>query len=305
MRKALRKCDLNLLLVLESLDQHRHVSRCAEAMGLTQSAISHALKRLRVQFEDPLFIRGGNGLEPTALTQSLIPQIRNVLDQSETLFLHHMPFDPATTKKHFVIGMPDFVSIAFAEALTEAILRQAPHAGITITYADRYNARSALEARDIDLVISEFSNDLPKNIALETLFSGTSYVYANSVHPLSGQTRIGMKEYVEADHMKISVAGNMQNLMDEKYKSLGITRHIKLSLPSHSIVRKIMPLHPVLFTVGDFLVPYYDFDADVTRLETSFTMPKYSISMAWHRRDDHNAAHVWLRNLVSETVVKS
>jgi LysR family transcriptional activator of mexEF-oprN operon len=99
--------DLNLLVAFDALMAERNVSRAAAKLGITQPALSHALKRLRMAFNDELFIRTRNSMQPTARAFSLEPSIRSVLDECLSTLINHASFDPASAKRTFKLSMSD------------------------------------------------------------------------------------------------------------------------------------------------------------------------------------------------------
>jgi LysR family transcriptional regulator, mexEF-oprN operon transcriptional activator len=114
----LRRFDLNLLVVFDVLMTERSVTRAAERLGRTQSAVSHSLSRLREQFGDPLLIKGGARMQPTALALALIEQARPMLGGIARVLSPQHIFDPTTSSRIFRLAAPDFMLTLFADLLT-------------------------------------------------------------------------------------------------------------------------------------------------------------------------------------------
>src|SRR3954462_10276508 len=118
--------DLNLVVALDALLTERHVTRAAERLGLTQSAASHALGRLRELLGDPLLVRGpGGAMLPTAFATRLAPQLRKVLDDL-TGVLRGEVFDPATARRAFHLGTSDYTELAILPRLAARLAELAP-----------------------------------------------------------------------------------------------------------------------------------------------------------------------------------
>src|SRR2546429_8739549 len=100
----LRRADLNLLVTFQTLFAERHVGRAAKRLYLTQSAVSHALGRLREMFGDPLFVRHPKGVEPTTRALALAPIIADILDRASSMLASHAGFDPNTTHTFTIAG---------------------------------------------------------------------------------------------------------------------------------------------------------------------------------------------------------
>src|SRR5690349_8511793 len=114
----LRRFDLNLLVVFDVLMTERSVTRAAERLGRTQSAVSHSLSRLREQFGDPLLLKGGVRMQPTAFALELIEQARPMLGGIARVLSPQHLFDPAASRRMFRLAAPDFMLTLFADLLT-------------------------------------------------------------------------------------------------------------------------------------------------------------------------------------------
>src|SRR5215469_8983896 len=113
----LRRFDLNLLVVFDVLMNERSVTRAAERLGRTQSAVSHALSRLREQFGDPLLLKGGVRMQPTALALELIEQARPMLGGIARVLSPQHIFDPAASSRVFRLAAPDFMLSLFSDLM--------------------------------------------------------------------------------------------------------------------------------------------------------------------------------------------
>src|SRR6185369_15371865 len=113
----LRRFDLNLLVVFDVLMSERSVSRAAERLGRTQSAVSHSLSRLRDQFRDPLLVKGGLRMQPTAFALDLIEQARPMLGGLQRMLMPQHVFDPQVACRVFRLAAPDFMLTLFADLL--------------------------------------------------------------------------------------------------------------------------------------------------------------------------------------------
>ncbi|WP_341502783.1 LysR family transcriptional regulator [Gallaecimonas sp. GXIMD4217] len=121
----LAKCDLNLLISLQALLEHQSVSKAAQSLHLSQSAMSKTLGRLRQLFGDPLFVRQGQGLRPTARAESLRPALAELLPRLQGLF-EPLAFDPATSSRNFRLSIIDGAHSIFMPAWLPALRRAAP-----------------------------------------------------------------------------------------------------------------------------------------------------------------------------------
>ena len=150
--KSLRQFDLNLLLLLEALLTECHVSRAAERMFLSQSAMSHALNRLRQQLDDPLLVRVGNQLQPTPRASAMLPEIRQaILIISKTLE-PPQTFQPELTERSFTIACTDYFEAITLPPLMQQLQQEAPGIRIEIDLIGATGSAEQLASGDIDLV---------------------------------------------------------------------------------------------------------------------------------------------------------
>ncbi|WP_417227281.1 LysR family transcriptional regulator [Amphritea sp.] len=150
--KPLRQFDLNLLLLLEALLTECHVSRAAQRMCLSQSAMSHALNRLRQQLDDPLLVRASNGLKLTPRAKSMLPDIRQAIRMIEHSLNPPEPFDPARSERCFTIASTDYFEAITLPPLMQELQQSAPGIRIQIDVIAQDGNLKQLENRQIDLI---------------------------------------------------------------------------------------------------------------------------------------------------------
>lgn len=150
--KSLRQFDLNLLLLLEALLTECHVSRAAERMFLSQSAMSHALNRLRQQLDDPLLVRTGNGLKPTPRASAMLPDIRQAIRIIERSLAPLEPFYHADSNRCFTIACTDYFEAITLPPLMQQLQQIASGIRIEIEMICESGTTERLESREIDLI---------------------------------------------------------------------------------------------------------------------------------------------------------
>ena len=141
------RLDLNLLRVFEALHAERHVTRAGARLGLTQSAVSNALKRLRLVFQDDLFQRTPRGMEPTALARELASPVATALDAVRAALDLNRPFDPARAQETFRIGVSDQAEFVLGPPLVGILGREAPGVTLVFRHADRDVALALLDVQ--------------------------------------------------------------------------------------------------------------------------------------------------------------
>ena len=167
-RNDLRKVDLNLLIVFETLMHERSVTRAAEKLFLGQPAISAALARLRNLFDDPLFVRTGRSMEPTARAQEIFGHLSPALDSISTALSRAADFDPATSKSVFRIGLSDDVEFGLLPALLRRLRSEAPGIVLVVRRANYLLMPQLLASGEISAGVS-YTDELPANAKRKTL----------------------------------------------------------------------------------------------------------------------------------------
>src|SRR5688572_5645640 len=156
----LSRIDLNLLTVLAALMRERHVSRAAQRLHLGQPAVSHALARLREITGDPLFVRQGRAMEPTARATALMQGLGPALEQIEATLRAQSAFDPATATPVFRIGLTDDLQIAMLPRLLRRLGTEVPGARLVAMTACHLDAMRHLDDGRVSTVMT-FLEDLP------------------------------------------------------------------------------------------------------------------------------------------------
>lgn len=178
----IRRLDGSLLLVFRELLRHRQATRAAQRLGLTPSAVSHALARLRDLFDDPLFIRRPHGLEPTHVALELGPRIEALIDLAGATLDRRSGFDPAGSERRFNLGAPEFVTATIGARLVETFRTQAPRASYRSQFMLLDSAQEALRTGQIDLALGAFGPLRPGLVA-EPLYEDAYCVVARRGHP--------------------------------------------------------------------------------------------------------------------------
>jgi DNA-binding transcriptional LysR family regulator len=178
----IRRLDGTLLLVLRELLRRRRASEVALRLGLSASAVSHALARLRDLFEDPLFIRRPHGLEPTRRALELGPRIEALLDLTAAALATEGGFDPARSDRWFTFSSSEYVTVLIGARLLESLRTTAPGVAFTVHTLVQDRALDAVRRGEIDLAMGRFGPPGP-GLTVETLFEDTYCVVARKGHP--------------------------------------------------------------------------------------------------------------------------
>ena len=201
----IRRIDGGLLLVFRELLRRRRTTQVAHALGLSQSAISHSLARLRDLFADPLFVRRPHGLEPTRLALVLGPRIEELIGLTHAVLQRDGAFDPALSDRRFNMAAAEFVIALIGAPLVQTMRAQAPKASFLVSAMPHPAAFEALRRGDIDLAIGRFGA-MRADFVSEVLIEDRYCVVARRGHPRF-KGRIAMSAYRSAGHVFSYVPG--------------------------------------------------------------------------------------------------
>ncbi len=289
-RNELRKADINLMVVFETLMQERNVTRVAEKLFLGQPTVSSALNRLRTLFNDPLFIRVGHRMEPTARAEELIKHLSPALDaMSIALSLSH-DFDPASSNMTFRIGLSDDVEFGLLPPLLRALRLEAPKVVFVVQHVDYWRIPDLLASGDITVGISQ-TRGLPANAKRKLLRRMRPRVLRAD----KSATPLTLDEYCARPHVLVSHTANTSGIADEWLHEIGRSRQVVLSVPQFSSL-------PALLAGTDLLAGLPDYAADAMAAAGNlfaeplpFDTPSLDLSMVWLSIMDTDPAERWLR----------
>ncbi|KAA1184677.1 LysR family transcriptional regulator [Rhizobium tropici] len=228
----LRRVDLNLLVVFETLMRQRHVGRSGEALGLTQPAVSHALSRLRHLLGDPLFVRHAGGVRPTPRAEALDAPIGHALAAVRTALAEAstVAFNPARAVRTVSIGASDYADLVLMPALMAEVRASAPGLDIRRRSTSREVLLGDLRRRDIDLVIGPLAA-APDGLVLTPLFTEHLVLVAQKGHPALA-AEMSLKMLAELEHLLVSLGGDATGSLDQRLGETGLSRRVVMTLPN-------------------------------------------------------------------------
>ena len=228
----LRRFDLNLLVVFEVLMIERNVTRAAERLGRTQSAVSHSLSRLRSQLGDPLLIKAGLRMQPTAFALDLIEQARPMLRGIERVLSPRYIFDPASSRRVFRLAAPDFMLTLFASLLVR-LRSDAPGVSVEWT-APREPTLLEVEDGQVDIAIVAAQLRMPGGVNSEAIGALKWQCFGRQRHPAF--SRWGRKSWSQWPHLAVRIGDSLASPVNLAASAAGLERNIagwvRISPPS-------------------------------------------------------------------------
>lgn len=293
--RTLAAIDLNLLVVLRALLRERHVTRAAARVGLSQSATSHALARLRELLADPLLVRRGRALALTPRASRLLPALERGLDDLENAVADDPEFDPATARRRFTIGASDYLQALMIGPLLRKLATHAPHVDLTIVVFP--NLDELMETGTVDLVLT-VANQTPRGATRETLFAEGFTCMVRRGHPEIKQ-RLTLDRYLAQRHLVIAPSGTPGSLVDTALEKRGLERRIALRVTNFLIAPTVVSETDLINTMPTRLARFLAKTYPLRLFAPPLELPHFEYCMSWHPRLDHDPAQRWLREFVA------
>ncbi len=291
--------DLNLLKVFHALAETGSASRAADRLGLTQSAVSHALNRLRHVFRDHLFVRERGGLTPTAFAREIAPRVRALLIEATQIVQATSGFDPETARRIFEIAMPDYCLITVLPRLQSVVAAAGNGLALSVHQTDSQNAARDLDRGRYSIVIGYVPTPV-RDVDVEALFADRLVVAARDGHPLWRQG-MSRDSYAVADHVDVARDRDGASFTEQALRGLGLTRTVKLTINSFLALPQVVAETGLVATEPErILAPFRSrFGYDTAPLPVA--SPRFTISLAMHRRIQADPGYRWLGALIERT----
>jgi DNA-binding transcriptional LysR family regulator len=303
-----RTLDLNLLRVFDEVMAERSLTKAAHNLALTQPAVSNAMRRLRETLGDDLVRRSGQGLEPTPRANALWPAVREALRQLQET-LSPSPFDPATSTATFVLAMADATAAELVPGLLAVVERDAPGVSIRVVPLSTRDPRKLLDREEADLAIGHFPSVLADltasaqsggavSFAYQRLYDGEYVCVMRRDHPLA-QGSLTLNRFCAARHMLVSFSGKPFGFVDEALTALQRQRRIVLTVNQFFTASRVVAQSDLLTVLPRHFVRQADVGNELVIRNLPFDMPIVHVDAMWHKRQQHNSAHQWLRSAVA------
>jgi len=292
------KADLNLLVVFDAMLVQQSVTRAGSAIGLSQPAMSAALAKLRVLFNDPLFVRTSSGMSPTALALELAGPVHQVLDTVKSDILQKSSFNPARTERGFGLITPDIGEFALLPKIFTRIAVDAPHAKLRAMSMPATATAQALEAGEADLAVGYFPDLTGASFYQQRLFRNAYICMVRANHPRIGE-RLSLKQFVEGAHAVVRPEGR-NHIFEVFLQQRGIVRDVRLNIAHFTSLLAIIVESDLIATVPLDIGVAFARLARIRLLDPPLKPPAFDVKQYWHRRFNKDPANMWLRRSVHD-----
>lgn len=286
----LQRIDLNLFRVFDVVYRERSLSRAAAVLYLSQSAVSHALARLREQVGDPLFVRQGRGVTPTPLARQLSPVIRDALASLHGALQRQRPFEPQRDVERVVLAMHDELEPIVLPPLFSRLREAVPRLAVSSVRLDRANLKADLAAGRLDLVVDVAQPTDPELLhepLLQTAFC---------VAAATDRRRLGADDYLKARHVSVSSRRTGLPIEDFLLSRQGMQREVVLRCQHYEAAGRIAAASDLLLTLPRYHAELLRTTLELKLFKLPLPLPPMDVHLYWHRQVDAEPANRWLRD---------
>ncbi|MFM2480624.1 LysR family transcriptional regulator [Celerinatantimonas sp. YJH-8] len=289
----LQRIDFNLLKVFRQLMQERQVSRAAARLHLSQPAVSHALKRLRTLFEDPLFIATGREMAPTPIAEQLSRTIEQVWQTLESGFSSLEPFNSQRSQRTFRFAVSGSIEYALIEPIYRALGAAGSGLKLECIELTRDDYLQSLAEREIDIVVGfEGSHHLHPKLMTEHWFDDPLYCLCGP-HTQATTTPMNLADLISHPHIYTSSWGHSQTKVDDWLQLHHQQREIALRVPSFMAVPPLLMQHSLYAVVPRSVCQFLQRDLPIVARPLPQELD-VSYCLAWHPLYKEEPALNWL-----------
>jgi DNA-binding transcriptional LysR family regulator len=307
----LRRIDLNLFLIFEAILQQGSVTKAAQALSITPSAVSHALSRLRQMIGDELFVPNGSGMQPTRHARELALDIQEGLENFQ-LALMAKPFEPAKADRSFRIAASDGITALVLPALFKRLVKSAPNVDLRVFPSNRIDVVRQLEAGQVDLIIGWFGS-LPDGMCRHTLYQEQEAIVVRSGHPLT-RGKVTKERLFEFPHAVVELTGTEENGRGGFVSEDGVERRVWIErallefqdedvshvgraaacVPHFAAVAPLLQVTDMVATLPRRLALWLMSQTRVVLLDLPYSPITVDVEMVWHQRANRDKGIQWL-----------
>lgn len=296
----LRTFDLNLLRVFEAVYRDKSVSRAADQLGMSQPAVSNALNRLRRQIDDPLFIRGHDGMEPTPRSIRLATTLLQGMTSIRSALNEGAHFDPATSRRSFTLLMTDVGEVTFLPVVLSKLSREAPNVDLVVIEQGLERYPELLDNGTADLAVGRIS--LPEPLVSQSIHSSPFVILMTRDHPAlswsaDGDPSITLDAYLDAAHVQVMPRGSTGDPVKEALGTVGRRRRMALAIPHATVLPMLIEQTTLLATIPLVCANSLVAHSALITVPPPFAIPQTFVQQWWHRRNTKDPGHLWLRDV--------
>jgi DNA-binding transcriptional LysR family regulator len=312
------RIDLNLLRVFDAVFEDQNLLRAGKRLHLSQSAISHAISRLRDALQDELFVRTAKGMEPTARAVAMAAPLREALRSiHDTLGVQ--PFDPGAASRTFVLAANDYVTSVLLTKLSSHMSALAPSVDIVVRPSTRLDLAEQIDVGRIDIAIGIFA-DVPTRIQSGPVWTQEDVLVMRKGHPLR-RRKLNVEDLAAFPLVTVSLGGQEEGAvsgyiverglarqsemfdrqaLEDALSTVGKRPRYRVTVPHSLAVPDLLLGSDMVSIVPAPLAAAFTARGDLHAKNLPYPVPSATLRAIWHRRHEHDPAHLWLREQLFE-----
>ena len=286
------KIDLNLFLIMSTVYQQGSITAAANKLHLTQPAVSHAIARLREKFDDPLFVRHGRKMVPTAFCQTIIPDVNQALLLLNNTVSQPARFDIQQHKREIKLGLRDVLESMFFPILVPDLLNNTPNLTLNSRQIKRSELEPSLAQQSLDIVIDVLMpthSDIRSRLICHESFS----LICRREHPILQQ--LTLENYAKASHALVSLKDFTIDTVDMALATKGITRNIILRCEHYFAAINVVSQSDMIMTMPSSYARLLQQSIPIEVSPLPFDVPDLAVHMYWHKQAEEDPVNQWIR----------
>ena len=295
----LGQLDLNLLVTFQVLMTEGSVTRAAARLGRTQSAVSHALQRLREQVGDPLLVNMGGRMKPSPFASTLIEEVRPILRSIQRIVAPPEPFEPATSNRLFRIEVPAFSSLL--TAIFERVHAAAPRVSLEWVLPNAHAPQAVAEGQ-IDIAHVGGEIRLPNGVDVHVAQPFTWVTFVRKDHP--AVSNWGTDAWTTWPHIIVNAGNDVRDPIDEAICGLGMTRNIGARIFDFPGVAPLLAKTNMLGTFPPLTMVDDMHIYGLRALRPPLPLRPFTSRFFWSSRLANDPGNRWIRGIVLEIYTK-
>jgi len=288
--------DLNLLVAFAVFAEELSVSAAAKRLLLSQSAASRTLDRLRAQFDDELMVRSAGGYQLTPVGARLARELERLLPEIESL-MGKPVFDPAREEASFRITAPDNLCALLCPLLCREVLPEA--AGVKVIFVPWSEAAFAdVDRGRVDVAVSNDEVLVPVHLRSQRLYRERFWCVV--ARGSRWREPLNLKQYLEAQHIAVSLIDGVQSIPDKRLAALGKRRRWSINVPYFGAALECVAGTELMLTATSSGARAARLRKDLRVIEAPTEIKGFGFQAIWHARVESDPAHRWLRKQIAE-----
>jgi DNA-binding transcriptional LysR family regulator len=294
--------DLNLLVVFDAVMQEKNLTRTGHRLGLTQSAVSHALGRLRHMLKDELFVRTPEGMQPTPRAERMAEPIHQALQEIRVV-LEADEFDPSEASRTFTIAANNYAARAVIPAFVRHVATLAPGVVVEVRPTGMLHTLDLLDAGATEVALEALTEG-GERFKCVGLLEDDYVAILSSDHPIAAEPQLSVEHIAGLPNITVTSSGDDTQFVDDALAERGLARHVWARVPLHSLLSVLIGSRALAVVPRRVAADFASTSPLIIR-PLPFMSPRVSLAMIWHRRLDYHPAHRWLRATMLASVKSS